>query len=92
MGPWMRRWFTLQLRSVSSPSLSSSLSRSAFRGSEPRRNNPPPTVRADQGNGVFLLTHREPQGPCPVDGGGGTLLFPHRGSHEITRIGGGTLV
>jgi hypothetical protein len=43
-----------------------------------RRTNPPPTVDEDQGNGIVLLAHGEPQDPCPVTGCQGTLLFLHR--------------
>jgi len=43
-----------------------------------RRKNPLPAVGADQGKGVFLLVHGEPQDPCPVPGCMGTLRFLHR--------------
>jgi hypothetical protein len=49
-----------------------------MRHEQQRRKNPPPVVRTDQGNGIFLLAHGEPQDPCPVAGCQGTLLFLHR--------------
>ena len=45
---------------------------------QPRRKPPLPTVREEQGQGLFLLAHGEPHDPCPVAGGRGTLLFLHR--------------
>ena len=49
-----------------------------MRQPQQRRKTPPPVVRAEQGNGVFLLAHGEPHDPCPVPGCRGTLLFLHR--------------
>ena len=43
-----------------------------------RRKHPLPTVRAEQGRGLFLLADGEPHDPCPVAGCRGTLLFLHR--------------
>jgi hypothetical protein len=43
-----------------------------------RRKHPLPTVREEQGQGLFLLAHGEPHDPCPVAGCRGTLLFLHR--------------
>jgi hypothetical protein len=43
-----------------------------------RRKHPLPTVREEQGRGLFLLAHGEPHDPCPVAGCRGTLLFLHR--------------
>jgi hypothetical protein len=43
-----------------------------------RRTHPLPTVRAAQGQGLFLLADGEPHDPCPVAGCRGTLLFLHR--------------
>jgi hypothetical protein len=42
------------------------------------RKNPPPAVREDQGNGIYLLVHGQPHDPCPVAGCAGTLRFLHR--------------
>jgi len=43
-----------------------------------RRKHPLPTVRAAQGQGLFLLADGEPHDPCPVAGCRGTLRFLHR--------------
>ena len=48
------------------------------RGPQQRRKNPPPMVREEQGHGVVLLAHGEPQDACPVEGCAGTLRFVHR--------------
>ena len=45
---------------------------------EQGRKNPPPTILAELGEGVVLLTDGEPHDLCPVAGCRGTLRFLHR--------------
>ena len=47
-------------------------------GPQQHRKNPPPTVLEEQGHGVVLIAHGEPQDACPVAGCTGTLRFVHR--------------
>jgi hypothetical protein len=42
------------------------------------RKNPKPTVYEEQGHGVVLIAHGEPQDACPVEGCAGVLRFLHR--------------